>query len=52
MKHILLSLVSLFHHHQTTPKPSLDTVRLDRAMMELSVVDEDKVICVYPMPAK
>ena len=66
MKHLLISVVSLFHHHhnhQPEPvikpvalvvaKPSLDVGLLDRAIVTLpkSNENETKVICIYPVSA-
>jgi hypothetical protein len=58
MKHILFSIVSIFHHHSAAKppvevaKPALDVRLLDRSMPQLAITDDTKLICVYPMATK
>jgi hypothetical protein len=49
MKHLLLTVVSFFHHSLAVAKPALNTQLLDRTVMQLSLEDESKVVCVYPL---
>ena len=48
MKHLLLSVVSFFHHSHHVAKPALNIQLLDRAVSQLAIADETKLICVYP----
>jgi len=48
MKHLLLSVVSFFHHPQHVAKPALNTLLLDRTISQLAIADQSKLICVYP----
>jgi hypothetical protein len=58
MKHLLFSFVSIFHHHPAAkppvevPKPAPDVRPLNRSMPQLTISDETKLICVYPLDSK
>jgi hypothetical protein len=58
MKHLLFSIVSLFHHHSAAkppvkvPAPALEVRPLDRSMPQLTISDETKLVCVYPLATK
>jgi hypothetical protein len=58
MKHLLFSIVSIFHHHSAAkppvevPKPAAGVRLLDRSMPQLTISDDTKLICVYPLATK
>jgi hypothetical protein len=58
MKHLLFSIASIFHHHSAAKPPvevltpALEVRLLNRSMPQLTISDETKLICVYPLATK
>ncbi len=48
LKHLVLSVVSFFHHRHPVVKPELNIQSLDRVTQQLITADPAKLVCVYP----
>jgi hypothetical protein len=60
LKHLVLSVVTFFHHHRppvakpelSVAKPALNIDLLDRTSEQLILADPAKLVCIYPVSAK
>jgi hypothetical protein len=51
IKHLVISVVSFFHHQHHVAKPALNMQLLERTSKQLTIFETNKLICVYPISA-